>query len=161
MKQVRLLQGVDLTTLKVRYPDRKGFGKQYQVGKDIPTPVSDDITKRGLVPYAANCHCGAITYTINTSPLYSGENEVRRCNCSICTHNGYLLVYPNRTDVIFHTGFDHLRSYLFGSKSFPHKFCPTCGSSVFIDPVGKIGRDFLTMNVGKLRKHTTLGITSC
>lgn len=159
--QVRMLQGVDLATLKLQKANGKAAGIEYRVGKNIPKLTLDDNDKRGLVPYAANCHCGAVTYTINFPSLFSGENEVRRCNCSICTRDGYLLVYPNRTDVIFHTGLDHLRSYLFGSRTAPHKFFPACGSSVLIDPIGKNSLDFLCMNVCIVKVNAALMETSC
>ncbi|KAK7954441.1 hypothetical protein PG996_015253 [Apiospora saccharicola] len=55
------------------------------------------------------------------------------CNCSICTKNGYLFVYPKCKDVVFHSGEHHLSSYRFGGKKKPHKFCPSCGTSVLID----------------------------
>lgn len=82
--------------------------------------------------YEANCHCGAVKYRVNT-PSLEGR-KVTNCNCSICCKNGYLNVYPKRTDVVFHSGEDHMKGYLFGEKKCMHKFCPTCGSSLFVDP---------------------------
>lgn len=82
--------------------------------------------------YEANCHCGAIKYKVNTPSLET--QKVTNCNCSICCKNGYLNVYPKRTDVVFHCGEDHIKGYLFGEKKCVHKFCPTCGSSLFVDP---------------------------
>lgn len=82
--------------------------------------------------YEANCHCGAIKYRVNVPSLET--QKVTNCNCSICCKNGYLNVYPKRTDVVFHKGEDHMKGYLFGEKRCMHKFCPTCGSSLFVDP---------------------------
>lgn len=82
--------------------------------------------------YEANCHCGAIKYKVNISPLE--RQKVTNCNCSICCKNGYLNVYPKRTDVVFQCGEDHMEGYLFGERKCMHKFCPTCGSSMFVDP---------------------------
>ncbi|KAI9871442.1 MAG: hypothetical protein M1830_002909 [Pleopsidium flavum] len=80
--------------------------------------------------YDGNCHCGAVRYTVTTQSL--DVQKVARCNCSICTKNGYLLIYPKHRDVVFHQGYDELKSYQFGNKNCEHKFCPTCGSSVLI-----------------------------
>ena len=82
--------------------------------------------------YEANCHCGAIKYKVKIPSLET--QQVTNCNCSICCKNGYLNVYPKRTDVVFHSGEDHMKGYLFGEKKCMHKFCPTCGSSLFVDP---------------------------
>lgn len=83
--------------------------------------------------YAANCHCGAIRYTVTLpdalAPL--GTAKINKCNCSICTKLGYLLVYPKREDVVFQDGCESkLRDYFFGKKLRSHRFCGECGSSV-------------------------------
>ncbi|KAL9066304.1 MAG: hypothetical protein Q9161_007680 [Pseudevernia consocians] len=82
--------------------------------------------------YEANCHCGAVKYKVNTPSLET--QKVTNCNCSICCKNGYLNVYPKRAEVVFHRGEDHMKGYSFGTKKYMHKFCPTCGSSLFVDP---------------------------
>ena len=53
--------------------------------------------------HAAQCHCGAVKYDVTLKypfPKYT----VNKCTCSICTHLGYLLVYPCRRDVVFTQG---------------------------------------------------------
>ncbi|CAF9928768.1 hypothetical protein IMSHALPRED_007731 [Imshaugia aleurites] len=82
--------------------------------------------------YEANCHCGAIAYGVHMAPLET--QQVMNCNCSICCKNGYLNVYPQRADVVFRRGEELMRGYAFGEKRCVHKFCPTCGSSLFVDP---------------------------
>ena len=82
--------------------------------------------------YEANCHCGAIKYKVFAPPLET--LTVTNCNCSICCKNGYLNIYPKRTDVLFERGEDRIKGYFFGEKKCMHKFCPTCGSSLFVDP---------------------------
>jgi hypothetical protein len=57
---------------------------------------------------------------------------VNACNCSICTKNGYLLVYPFRKDFTFEKGQDSLKEYQFATKNVWHQFCGECGSSCFI-----------------------------
>ena len=84
------------------------------------------------VGYEANCHCGAVKYQVNMPPLET--LKVTNCNCSICSKNGYLNVYPKREDVVFHCGKDHIKGYVFGAKRCIHQFCQTCGSSLFVEP---------------------------
>lgn len=144
--QARLLEDFDENTVKIKYDDWKSKQPEYEVGKDIAWDLSPSPTNPDLISYPASCHCGAVAYTIRLPSLET--YEVNKCNCSICTKNGYLLIYPSRTDVVFHSGFDHLRSYLFGLKEMPHKFCPTCGSSVLLDYNGTDkSRDMWAMNV--------------
>jgi hypothetical protein len=142
--QVRMIKDIDVGKLKLMSYDGRAAKPEYDIG----TPAdSSTATESELLPYPANCHCGAVRYTIFIPSLE--EHLVNMCNCSICTHNGYLLVYPQRPEVIFHSGYDHLRSYFFGSKTRTHKFCPTCGSSILIDPnrINEPGRDILAINV--------------
>jgi hypothetical protein len=81
--------------------------------------------------YKANCHCGQVKMSVILPNLLT--TRVNRCNCSICTRNGYLLVYPKREHVSFLCGEDKLSAYRFGNRRKPHMFCPTCGTSMFID----------------------------
>ncbi|RAQ58700.1 hypothetical protein COH20_005900 [Aspergillus flavus] len=81
--------------------------------------------------YNANCHCGAVRFSFSLAPLKT--IKINRCNCSICTKNSFLLVYPLRKDVVFRRGEDQLAEYRFGNRTKPHKFCPNCGTSVLID----------------------------
>src|ERR1700685_2822720 len=130
--------------LKLNHIDGKKFKPEYEE----PKINSGSDPSSNLTPYNANCHCGKVTYTVHIPSL--AINEVSSCNCSICTRNGYLLVYPPRKEVIFHTGYDHLSSYAFGHKRVSHKFCPTCGNSVMIDLLsmpGPMGPDQLAINV--------------
>ncbi|KAJ9629456.1 hypothetical protein H2203_001830 [Taxawa tesnikishii (nom. ined.)] len=56
-----------------------------------------------------------------------------RCNCSICTKSGYLLVYPFQRDFRWTRGEDKIKSYYFGAKTKAQWFCGECGSSIGID----------------------------
>lgn len=84
-----------------------------------------------MVTYKANCHCGHVRFSF-PHPLLQ-TSKVVQCNCSICTKNGYLLVYPRAADVVFASGQNDLSAYRFGNKAKPHKFCPYCGTSLLID----------------------------
>ncbi|KAJ4343199.1 hypothetical protein N0V87_000421 [Didymella glomerata] len=87
-------------------------------------------TKSPSQTYKASCHCGAFAYDVTTTPLHQEGTEVVRCNCSICTRNGYLLIYVPDDQVTFTKGqFEDFKSYTFASHSVAHYFCPTCGSS--------------------------------
>ncbi|KAF2665196.1 DUF636 domain protein [Microthyrium microscopicum] len=82
------------------------------------------------VTYAGSCHCKAIQYKVTHGDLR--ENVATECNCSICSINGYALIYIRPEDFIYETGNDDsLTQYRFNSKMNAHCFCPRCGTSVF------------------------------
>jgi len=143
-----MFKDVDLKSLKYKYVDGKTREEEYKVPETLDTSMLLPKTS-ALTRYCANCQCGAVTCTFLIPSL--ADLEVIDCDCSICTHNGYLLVYPDRKEVVFHTGYDHLHSYAFGDKKMTHKFCPTCGSSLMIDfhggPTIVEGGDRLGINV--------------
>ncbi|KAF2805494.1 uncharacterized protein BDZ99DRAFT_106240 [Mytilinidion resinicola] len=92
----------------------------------MPTPPPPSHT------YPASCHCGSVQYTVTLSPpLTDPTREVFECNCSICSRNGYLLVYAKHEDVNFTAGEEILERYTFAKARVAHFFCPQCGSSLF------------------------------
>jgi hypothetical protein len=100
-----------------------------------------------LISYDANCHCGAVTFTVKIPTLQN--LKVTSCNCSFCTRNGYLMVYPERKNVTFHSGYDNLTSYFVLHKNL-HKFCSTCGSSILAEAVAEVKageKHFIAINV--------------
>ncbi|KAF1812343.1 hypothetical protein P152DRAFT_458719 [Eremomyces bilateralis CBS 781.70] len=64
--------------------------------------------------YKANCHCGKIKL-IALAPDLSTTRPFD-CDCSICSKNGYLLLYVRREDVTFVSGLDEMTSYVFASR---------------------------------------------
>ncbi|KAF2190549.1 hypothetical protein K469DRAFT_721449 [Zopfia rhizophila CBS 207.26] len=99
--------------------------------------------------YDASCHCGTVQFTVTLAPPLAKQKPVS-CNCSICSRNGYLLVYPLREQLNVMSGEGALRDYAFGRKRNRHKFCSKCGSSVFFDPrMAEYGEepDLLGVNV--------------
>ncbi|KAH6637894.1 Mss4-like protein [Boeremia exigua] len=104
--------------------------------------------------HPASCHCGAVQYTVTLSPPLT-QQKVGSCNCTICTKNGYLLLYPRRQDVAIHHGEQALKSHSFGPKQLLHQFCGECGSSVWFDPrlkgLGEEMPDLLGVNVRMLK----------
>lgn len=109
--------------------------------------------------YNASCHCGNIRYTVTLTDALSpeGVGKINRCNCTICTKNGYLLVYPKRTDVVFLDGSEaRLKEYFMGPKVKPHRFCPECSSSILIDfknVENEEAKQRLAMNVSLTAVH--------
>lgn len=98
------------------------------------------------------CHCGTVTFKVHHAPLDDPDTRVLLCDCSICTANGYLLIYPERSEIQWSTGWELMRNYRYYSKTRDHKFCAECGSSVCIDFLGQHGtRDDLGLNVRLLR----------
>ncbi|KAK5663834.1 hypothetical protein OQA88_37 [Cercophora sp. LCS_1] len=58
------------------------------------------------------------------------------CDCSICARNGYLLIYPERSEIEWLSGEDEMQEYRFAMMKKAHKFCGRCGSSICLDPEG-------------------------
>lgn len=77
--------------------------------------------------YRGSCHCGRVTYDLQSKPLE--EIGVLSCNCSICSRNADLWIYPPKPAVTLR-GEPHLTTYRFGRKISGHAFCSTCGVPV-------------------------------
>ncbi|RAL13445.1 GFA family protein [Aspergillus homomorphus CBS 101889] len=90
-----------------------------------PTPTGESSSHTGT------CHCGAVQFHFTISPPLP-EYPVNNCNCSICSKNGYLLVYPLTKDFVIDQGEEKLRDYQFGERKVTHQFCGECGSSCFL-----------------------------
>ncbi|KAI4253094.1 MAG: hypothetical protein LQ352_003904 [Teloschistes flavicans] len=99
--------------------------------------------------YEANCHCRLVKLRFRILPLYlssSSEQHVFQpwnCNCSICTKNGYLNIYPTdqTNDIEWLAGKQELIRYEFGPKNTEHAFCPKCGSSIVLFVSLSVGPD--------------------
>ena len=68
---------------------------------DYGIMVVEDTDER--TTHEASCHCGAIQFEVTFKYPFP-KYPINTCNCSICTKNGYLLVYPLRRDVVFTQG---------------------------------------------------------
>ncbi len=117
---------------------------------DKPKPPFPPYDPDNCQTYPASCHCGTVQYTVDLSPPLK-DWKVTSCNCSICTCNGYLLVYPLRKNLHVSSGEDSLKTHSFGPKRTLHKFCGKCGSAVFFDPrmeeFGDTPPDLMGVNV--------------
>lgn len=91
--------------------------------------TSEPDSNQSTETWNGSCHCGNVKFTLNLrGSLY--EDNTTTCNCTICTRNGYLMIYPQHTDITWHSGKDTLKSYKFFSNRIGHRFCPECGTSV-------------------------------
>lgn len=69
------------------------------------TAPSTNPTPQESETYTASCHCRSFIYTITTfPPLSSPTARISQCNCSICIRNGYLMIYPSSSEVVFVKG---------------------------------------------------------
>ncbi|CAJ2511645.1 Uu.00g072700.m01.CDS01 [Anthostomella pinea] len=83
--------------------------------------------------YEAGCHCGYVKFAVTLAPPLP-EHQVVQCNCSACVRFGYLLVYPEAKDVVWHNnGRARCANYQFNTKQLDQMFCPKCGASLGID----------------------------
>jgi hypothetical protein len=126
---------------------RSTMGEPEKTKPSLPSFDSNNDQK-----YAASCHCGTVQYDVLLSPPLP-EWKVVSCNCSICSRHGYLLVYPQKSQLHMKSGEEALKDYSFGTKRLLHKFCGSCGSSVFFDPrmkeFGEAPPDLLGVNVSR------------
>ena len=93
--------------------------------------LKPETTLNRRTTYKASCHCGAVRFTV-ALPVPFPEYEINRCNCSVCTKNGYLLVYPTRKDVVFSQGTNiSCRLSAFDWKNFSTSFLDVLAPSHF------------------------------
>ncbi|KAJ7672254.1 Mss4-like protein [Mycena polygramma] len=119
---IHTLADVDLSSLTVTTDDGAKNEPLYQ----IPEPVAVEAVPDGATLYHGNCHCGAVGYTLLSLEKLTTATE---CNCSICSRDGALWVYPEMKDVTF-KGLDSLSEYTFATRTTIHGFCKTCGVAI-------------------------------
>lgn len=79
-----------------------------------------------MARYSGRCHCGAVTFTVDTE-----LDAPFQCNCSRCSRlNAVMHAAPAEA---FHllTGADKLKTYRFNQHVIDHKFCTECGIQSF------------------------------
>ena len=77
---------------------------------------------------SAQCHCGAVQFTVELS---DGFNTIRRCNCSFCRMRGAVVVSAPLSGVTVLKGKDKLTEYRFNTRTAAHYFCSVCGIYTF------------------------------
>ena len=70
------------------------------------------------------CHCKAVEFEVD---LRNGFENLRRCNCSLCSRKGAVMagVTLDRLQVV--RGADKLSLYQWNTKQAKHFFCSICG----------------------------------
>lgn len=105
------------------------LGSPYQPPN--PTSQPKDSPEDGKKLYNGNCHCGNTSYNVKTKSFTDPEQKVMNCNCSLCSRNGDLWIYPSKKDVELHRE-DSLADYIFLHDDSLHSFCSKCGVSVLV-----------------------------
>lgn len=77
---------------------------------------------------AAQCHCGAVTFSVE---LLNGFNGLRRCNCSYCRMRGAVMAFAPLSGITVLSGQDKLSEYRFNTRQAAHFFCSVCGIYTF------------------------------
>ncbi|KAJ7643244.1 Mss4-like protein [Mycena rosella] len=139
---VRALADIDLEALQVEMTHGGALEPLYRPPQhEVAAP-----TDPSVVAYTGNCHCGAVAYTLHSTPL----SLVKSCNCSICSRDGVAWIYPQQKSLTVHSQ-DSLVEYTYGRFRTYHAFCGTCGVAVWErfqadPPRTDIGLNVRTMN---------------
>jgi hypothetical protein len=70
------------------------------------------------------CHCGAVEFEVD---LANGFENVRRCNCSICSRKGAVMAGVPLERLRVTRGADRLSLYQWNTMQAKHYFCSVCG----------------------------------
>ncbi len=72
----------------------------------------------------ASCHCGSVKLKII---FEQGLQNVRRCDCSLCSRKGYIMVSVPVENLVIKAGQENLSLYQWGTGVAAHYFCSKCG----------------------------------
>ncbi len=70
------------------------------------------------------CHCEAVEFEVD---LIDGHENIRRCNCSICSRKGAIMAGVPVERLRVTRGADKLSLYQWNAKIAKHYFCSVCG----------------------------------
>ena len=70
------------------------------------------------------CHCKAVEFEVD---LIDGFENVRRCNCSLCSRKGAVMAGVTLDRLRVTRGADALRLYQWNTEIARHWFCGVCG----------------------------------
>jgi hypothetical protein len=97
------------------------------VAPDAPTvSVADPGTPRRTPIWKGSCHCGAVSFQIQTD-----FPELTTCDCSICRRKNALMVRVHESCFQLLTGAESLTEYRFHTGTARHFFCSACGIYTF------------------------------
>ncbi|KAJ6532293.1 glutathione-dependent formaldehyde-activating enzyme [Mycena vulgaris] len=119
---IRALADVDAEALTVLISDGAATEPLYQA----PEPLAPGPVPEGMTAYTGHCHCGAVVYSLLAPEKIT---EATWCNCSICSRDAPLWIYPLAKNVTF-KGLDSMAEYTFCGGTVYHGFCKICGVSM-------------------------------
>jgi hypothetical protein len=106
---------------------------------------------RPMQTYRGSCHCGAVTFEIQTD-----FPELTTCDCSICRRKNALMVKVHEDQFKLLSGDHSLSEYRFHTMTARHFFCKTCGIYPFHRK--RVTPDYFGVNVFCLHDFDPLGI---
>jgi len=80
------------------------------------------ITRRTPQTWRGSCHCGAVTFAIETD-----FPELTMCDCSMCRRRNAVMVKVHESRFHLLSGEDSLTEYRFHTNTARHFFCRICG----------------------------------
>lgn len=80
--------------------------------------------ERNVRTEKGSCHCKAVEFEVD---LENGYENVRRCNCSICSRKGAIMAAVPLDRLRITRGADKLSMYQWNTKTARHYFCSVCG----------------------------------
>jgi len=98
--------------------------KKCLLSAGLPLNVSVKIQKGTMQTVKGTCHCKAIEFEVD---LVDGFENVRRCNCSICSRKGAVMAGVTLERLRVTHGADKLSLYQWNTKIAKHYFCSICG----------------------------------
>ena len=101
--------------------------------------------------YRGSCHCGAVTFEIETDFA-----ELTACDCSICRRKNALMVKVHENRFKLLSGEASLTEYRFHTMTARHFFCKTCGIYPFHRK--RVTPDYFGINVFCLNDFEPSGI---
>ena len=106
---------------------------------------------RPLQIYRGSCHCGAVSFRIETD-----FPELTTCDCSVCRRKNALMVKVHESAFELLSGQEALVEYQFHTLTAHHYFCGTCGIYPFHRK--RVTPDYYGVNVFCLEEFDPTGI---
>ena len=79
--------------------------------------------------YRGACHCGKVRFEIDAE-----LDQVRACDCSVCSKRGALIHRVAEDAFRLHTPLNELTLYQWHTRTAEDYFCPQCGILAFRRP---------------------------
>ncbi len=80
--------------------------------------------RRSMQTVKGSCHCGAVEFEVD---LIDGHENIRRCNCSLCSRKGAIMAGVTLDRLRVTRGADKLSLYQWNTGIAKHYFCSICG----------------------------------